>query len=82
MSYYVPEWELPKVTHTVVGLATRFAELNRGALPQVVGVIFMDADFEPVMDFVLQKDRSGLFYESLHPVETNGVRKYLRVNVK
>jgi len=80
-SYYIPEWEKPRVRDVVRMTAFEGMIRHGGDLPNFVVVISITDDKEEVFDFILMGDPVSrkLYYESLRPVETNGVREYMRV---
>jgi hypothetical protein len=80
LSYYVPDWEIPKITRSVRAMATGFAIQCQGRLPQVVHIFMLEDEFDGRMEFLLMKDKEGrFFYETTQPAEMNGVKEYLKI---
>ena len=82
--YYIPEWERPSIQDIVRMTAFEGMIRHGGELPNFVVVISIIDDKEEILDFILMGDPAirELYYESLKPVETNGVREYMRVYAK
>jgi len=80
MTYYVPEWELPKIAANVRSVVNGFSAAQDGMLPAIIHIFLLEDEHDPRMEFVLMKDKAGrYYYESIHQAETNGTPKYLKI---
>ena len=85
MSYFIPEWEVPKVLGAVVQMVS-FFDHAYGRIPLVVALplddeLAAEAGLKELEFLYIRDDDGKLYYESMIPIETNGVVKPLRVEV-